>query len=106
MALTAPGYVNKAEIEAGVRAVERTFASEVVRIVYSFGEDITETPTLFFRIIVTDDAAEPISRLMDLVRRVPIALMNEVRTFENGLHSTFSFRTVSEQQKLQDPDWN
>jgi hypothetical protein len=31
--------------------------------------------------------------------------MNEAKTDENGLYSYFDFRTVSEQNALQDPAW-
>lgn len=105
MALTAVGFVNEAAIDSAVRRVERTFSSEVVRIGHSFKENSNGDSSIFFRILVQDDVATPIRRLYDFAQQISIALMNEVRTDENGLHAYFNFRTVSEQHTLQDPDW-
>jgi len=48
MIFTAAGRLNEAEIETGVRKVEKDFAQEVVRIRYSFGEDHLDAPAAFF----------------------------------------------------------
>ena len=105
MIFTTLGLVNQGAIDLAVRRVEREFSPDVVRIGYSFEDDSTGAPAIFFRILVRDDAA-PINHLKDLARRLSIALMNEVRTDENGLRSVFNYRTVSEQQELQDPAWD
>jgi hypothetical protein len=105
MVFTKAGLVNEAEIEAGVRKVEKEFAPDVVRIGYSFDDDWMGEPSVFFRVLVTDEVAVPIERLGALSHSVSQALRDEARTFENGLYSYFSYRTVSEQQKLGDPAW-
>jgi hypothetical protein len=55
---------------------------------------------------VRDDVASPAERLYKFSRPLTIALMNEARTFENGLHASFEFRSLSEQEKLRDPEWD
>jgi len=105
MAITATGYVNEHEIQAAVRAVEKAFSPQVVRIGHSFGEDNAGYPAIYFRILVRDEDA-PVTHLQELAHRLSIALMNGVRTDENGLHAYFNYRSVSEQEKLRDPDWD
>ena len=105
MALSAPAFVHQDEINSAVLKVERSFSPQVVRIGRSFGEDATGAPAIFFRVLVSDEAA-PNAILRELAQRLAIALMNEARTDENGLHAYFDFRSLSEQQKLRDPDWD
>jgi hypothetical protein len=52
------------------------------------------------------DEDAPIAILGVLAQRISLALRNQARTDEAGLHAYFNFRSVSEQQKLQDPAWN
>jgi hypothetical protein len=105
MALTAPHFVHQGAINSAIRKVEKSFSPQVVRIGHSFGEDATGAPAVFFRVLVRDDAA-PTAILRELAQRLAIDLMNEARTDENGLHAYFDFRSLSEQQKLRDPDWD
>jgi hypothetical protein len=97
--------VNKDAIDSAVRSVENAFSSQVVRIGYSLGEDVMWYPSIFFRVLVRDEAA-PVAHLKELSQRLAIALMNAVKTDENGVHAYFDFRSVSEQEKLRDPLWD
>jgi hypothetical protein len=105
MVFTKAGLVNEAEIEAGVRKVEREFAPEVVRIGYSFRDNWMGDPAVYFRILVTDEAAA-VDRLMDISRRISVALMDQARVYENGLEPYFSYRSISSQRLLKDPVWD
>jgi hypothetical protein len=105
MALTASGFVHPRAIDSAVRSVEDRFSSQIARIGHSFGEDATGFPSIFFRVLVRDEAA-PAVRLRELAQRLAVELMNEAKTDENGLHAYFDFRSVSEQAKLRDPDWD
>jgi hypothetical protein len=105
MALIASHYVNQAEVESAVRRVEKSFSSRVVRIGYTLEEDHVGHPSISFRILVYDEVG-PVAKLRQLWGEISRALMNEVKTEENGLHSYHSFRTVSEQEKLRDPAWD
>lgn len=46
------------------------------------------------------------AHLRELAQRLAVALMNAVKTDENGLHSYFNYRSISEQEELRDPAWD
>ena len=48
----------QAEIEANVRAVETELRPDVVRIRYDIGEDWSDQWAIFFRIVLSDEAAK------------------------------------------------
>ena len=104
MAVMVPIFIHQDAIQAAVLKVEKSYSPQVVRISHSFGEDSSGAPAIFFRILVLDEAAKA-TILGELAQRLSIALMNEARTDENGLRSYFDFRSVSEQQRLRDPNW-
>jgi hypothetical protein len=76
-----------------------------VSVQYSFGEDWTADPSIYFGIILSDHAASQEERLGEISRRVRSALLNEVDVEELGLQTYFNFRSESEQSKLKDPNW-
>ena len=49
------------------------------------------SPSIFFRILVHDEEA-PAARLHELAQRLSVALMNDARTDENGLHAVLQFQ--------------
>jgi len=97
-------FVHPQEIKSAVQRVESRFAQQVDHINFSFGEDWTGAPSIFFRVVVRDEAS-PIDRLLALSEEVSISLMNEAKTDEIGLRAYFDFRSVAEQAKLQEPAW-
>jgi len=97
-------FVHQRALDSAVRSIEDSFSSQVVRIRHSFGEDSSGAPSIFFRVLVRDEAA-PIVHLREFAQRISIALMDAARTDENGLHAYFDFRSVFEQARLRDPDW-
>jgi hypothetical protein len=105
MALTAAGFVNEAAIDSAVRRVEDLFAPQVVQIQYTLENNHYGDPSISFRILVSDDAAHDIDQLYELSKKISHALINEAQTYEKGLDAYFSYRTVSEQEKLRDPMW-
>ena len=53
-----PSAVTKqSEIQAAINEVERNLAPDVVRIRYDIGEDWSGQWAIFFRIVLTDEAA-------------------------------------------------
>jgi hypothetical protein len=98
-------FVHQRALAFAVQTVENAFSSEVVHIRHSFGEDGSGAPSIFFRILVRDEAA-PLVRLREFARRISIALMNAAGTDENGLHAYFEFSSASEQARLRDPEWD
>ncbi len=79
-------------------------APDVVRIRYSVGSDWTGDPSIFFRIVLSDDASRN-AQLSETAERVALTIRNEVDVEQLGLHSYFNFRTLSEQAELQEPAW-
>jgi len=105
MALTTSSSVQEQEIDSAVHRVESKFAKEVDHIRYSLGENWVGAPSIFFRVVVRDEASRGDHELYELSNKVSISLMNEAKTDENGLYAYFDFRSMSEQAKLKDPAW-
>lgn len=104
MALTPAGFVNQRPVKSAVQRVQRRFHRHIDHINYSFGPNWAGAPSVFFRIVVSDEAAK-VPFLRDFSQQVAVVLMNEAKTDENGLYAYFDFRSVSEQNALQDPVW-
>jgi hypothetical protein len=103
---------DKEQIERGIAKVEQKFPNDIVRIRYSVGEDWSEAPALFLRVLLTDNI-----NLIDYLRlpyrraevlaiqsALTAALRSEIDTDDLQLY--FAFRSVSEQEKLRDPEWD
>jgi hypothetical protein len=99
--------VNQAQLAQGVAdAIGRLSPQEVVHVAYTIGNDSTEDPSIFFRIVLTDAASRE-ERLADVTGRVASSLLNSIRPVENwGLTPYFSFRSFSEQRMRHDPEWS
>ncbi len=95
------------ELEEAVnRALER-LRPDVVRIRYNFGTDTTGDEAIFFRIVLSADAAERSrrSRNREIGSRVEEVLMEETRPFDNwGLFPYFSVRSEAEPPS-NEPGW-
>ena len=102
---TAPkGLVNQKEIAQAVQRAANALAPTVVRIRYDFGSDWTGDPSIFFRIILADEAARK-AKLSETAQTITLALLREVNAEEQGLHAYFNFRSLSEISKLNEPAW-
>jgi hypothetical protein len=104
VATIASGLVSPRKITTSVERAAKALSADVVRIRFDIGTDWIGTPSIFFRIILTDKASKP-ENLREVAQRVSLKLMNEAKTDESGLHAYFSFRSRSEQAKLKEPAW-
>src|SRR5579864_4024324 len=93
-----PPFVNEQEIEAGVQRALEALSDTVVRIRYSFEDDWTGDPSIFFRVVLKDKAAKR-SRLGVIAQRIMDVVEREVKPDEHGVHPYFRFRTLSEQNE-------
>jgi mannitol/fructose-specific phosphotransferase system IIA component (Ntr-type) len=84
--------------------VERALAPDVVRIRYSHGLDWTGEQSLFFRIVLSDDASSP-KRLRETTQRIITKVLHEAKAEELGLQTYFNFRSKSEQEMVREPFW-
>jgi|SRR5579864_4352851 len=98
------GIVDQEKIRAGARRAERALAPDVIRIMYSFAEDWQENISLFFRIVISDQAASP-ARLRETTEGIIAKVLREIKAHELGLQTYFNFRSESEQAMLREPFW-
>ena len=99
-----PSAVTKqAEIQAAINEVERTLAPDVVRIRYEIGEDWSDQWAIFFRIVLTDEAAK--RKLQDVATKVVWGLARQLDFPSMGVYPYHNFRSLSEQDALREEAW-
>jgi hypothetical protein len=99
-----PAAVTKqAEIDSAIARVQRAIGSDVVRIRYEIGEDWSGQWAIFFRIVLADDAAR--KRLREVATKIVWGLARELDFPSIGVFPYHNFRSVSEQETLQEPAW-
>lgn len=91
------------EIDAAIQSVQRTVGPDVVRIRYEINEDWSGQWAIFFRVVLTDDAAR--HRLRDVATKVVSELARQLDFPGMGLFPYHNFRSESEQATLQEPAW-
>lgn len=91
------------EIDAAIQSVQRTVGPDVVRIRYEINEDWSGQWAIFFRVVLTDDAAR--HRLRDVATKVVRELARQLDFPGMGLFPYHNFRSESEQATLQEPAW-
>ena len=96
--------VNRKEIAEAVERAARALAPTVVRIRYSFEDDWTGDPSIFFRIVLSDEAFKE-DRIGKVTWDIQQLVEREVKPEEQGLHAYFNYRLVSEQAELNEPAW-
>src|SRR5260370_19725091 len=95
-----PSAVTKQdEIQAAMDQVQRSLAPDVVRIRYEIGEDWSGQWAIFFRVVLTDDAAK--HRLREVATRVVWDLAQQLDFPGMGVFPYHNFRSTSEQAVLQ-----
>ena len=104
MPIVQRGLVDQSKIKSGVQRAERALAPDVIRIMYSFAEDVQGDISLFFRIVISDQAAAP-NRLRETTQRIITKVLHEIKAEELGLQTYFNFRSRSEQALLREPSW-
>lgn len=92
------------EIDNGVKAAADALAPDVVRIRYDLSEDWSGAPSIFFRIVLRDEALIDADQ-WELSQRISRRIQSEVQSDELGLQPYFSFRSASEQAQLKEPAW-
>ena len=98
-------WINREQIDAVIAAAHKGLSPDVVRIRYSLEEDWTGDPSIFFRVVLSDEASTP-GRLREVSSKVRRELEEAVNRYDHGLQAYFSFRGVSEQKDSREQDWN
>ena len=88
-----------------VDEIARGLAPDVVRIRFNAGQDWSEHPAVYFRVILSDEASRG-DRLADATGRVSARLFDELGLAELEHITYFRFRSQSEQAKLHDTAWD
>jgi hypothetical protein len=91
------------EIEAAVAEVERELKPDVVRIRYEIGHDWSDEWAIFFRIVLTDEAAR--NRRGELMTQVQRELARRLDFRALGVWSYHNYRTESEQARRREEAW-
>jgi hypothetical protein len=105
MPMVPTGLVHQTQLANEIAKAVRKLGKEVVRVNYTLGTDSTGEPSIFFRIVLTDAASRE-DNLAEVTGRIETILVDEIRPYKNwGLLPYFSFRSKSEQQKRNDPEW-
>jgi hypothetical protein len=87
-----------------VDAIARDLAPDVVRIRFGPDEDWAGDPAIYFRVVLSDEAAR--DRLAEIARLVRDRLRGELRLRESGYIPYFNFRSQGEMAKISDPQWH
>jgi hypothetical protein len=99
-----PSAVTKqSEIEAAICEVAQALAPDVVRIRYDIGEDWSGQWAIFFKILLSDDAAK--RRLREVATKMVWGLAGRLDFVGMGVTPYHNFRSISEQATLQEQAW-
>jgi hypothetical protein len=97
-------FSNTPQLQADVRRAAQSLGADVVHINFEIGFDVLGFDSIFFNIVLTDEASRP-ARLRFVAQHVSLTLMNQLKTDENGVHAYFNFRSQSEVASIKDPAW-
>ncbi len=84
------GLVDQGKIRAGVQRAERALDPDVIRIMYTFAEDVQGNISLFFRIIISDAVSTP-AKLRETTQRIITRVHKEIKSQELGLQTYPTF---------------
>jgi hypothetical protein len=91
------------KIRAEVREVEAALRPDVVRIRYDMGEDWSGQWAIFFRVVLSDDAAR--NRLRQVANNVEWRLAEHLDFNALGVFPYHNFRSESEQAASREEAW-
>jgi hypothetical protein len=102
MAILPRGIVRPIDMMQSLVAFGSELPPEVVNWRYTFEDDWSGDPAIFFWITLSDEAAQP-DRLPEVTQRVNAAIYERLNPLgEWGLIPYVNFRSQSEQAKLQE----
>lgn len=98
-------YAQPREFDRAVETAISKLGPDVVRVRYSFGDDATGEPSVFFRILLSDEASLR-DVLFPVTSRIATSLASEIQPLENwGVLPYFNFRSHTEQNVVKEPAW-
>jgi hypothetical protein len=88
-----------------VDEIARDLAPDVVRIRIMVGQDWSEHPAIYFRVVLSDEASRR-DRLASVVGLVRSRFYEKLALSDSGHIPYFRFRSESEQSKLREAAWD
>jgi hypothetical protein len=98
-----PAAMTQSGIDAQVRAVEAALRPDLRHIRYEIGEDWSGQRAIFFRIVMSDEAAR--LRLRKVATMVVCRLAERIDFAALGVFPYHNFRSESEQAVLREEAW-
>jgi hypothetical protein len=86
-----------------VEKIEAALSPDVVHIRFNIGEDWKDDWSIFFRIVLSDDAAK--NRLSQVADNVELHLAEHLDFNALGVHPYHNYRSASEQATLREEAW-
>ena len=96
---------NEAGIDRRVNRAARKLAPDVVRIRYALTSNSTGQDSIFFRVMLSDDASRE-NRLQEVTERIEAELLKAISFDEFGLYQYFDYRSRAEQAALREQAWS
>jgi hypothetical protein len=111
MFATAVDY-DKEELDRAIAEAKARFSDDIERIDYSVRDDWAGDPGLFFRVLMKDRGntssdllhSPELPEILSISQGVMADLIDALRAYR--IQPYFSFRLVSEQERLRDPQWD
>jgi hypothetical protein len=101
----ARAFAQQAQLEEAINDLKPTLGPDVVTLRYALGQDWTEEPAIFFRIVLSDRASRR-DQLRSAANQIENAIMQRLEPLEQwGVLPYFSFRSLAEQAALQEEAW-
>lgn len=103
--MQAPVAVSKQEaVKAIIDEVVEALAPDVLYIRFNFGEDWLGNPSVFFRVLLSDEASQD-HRRHALALRIYQLIDDRIDRLNLGVNTHFNIRSSSEQDALKDAKW-
>jgi len=100
------GFVNEQQVDKAITKFVPQLGRDVVRVRYEISTDWVGDPAIFFRVVLTDQAARE-DRLGKVTTRIRAALRDKLKPFERwGLYPFIHFRSKSEQDSMKEESWS
>ena len=105
--MTRNQFVNEAQVDKAITKFVPQLGRDVVRVRYEISTDWTGEPAIFFRVVLTDQAAASEDRRWKVTTRIRAALRDKLKPFERwGLYPFINFRSKSEQDSMKEKSWS
>jgi hypothetical protein len=99
------GLAQPVELIKSLNALQPLMPGVVVNWRFTFGNDWSGDPAIFFWIVLSDDASDP-KNLRQVTSAIKHTIRQQIDPLDQwGLIPYFSFRSQSEQAKLKDEDF-